>query len=178
MRSVSVLNDKVLAANRQSVSQQAERFGLGWWTALLPLGLSLFFVSLIQTVSAGSAVTWSFDWVPSLGVPISFYIDGLALVMALLVAGIGTCVYLYAGRYLAGDDGLLRFYVWVTLFMLSMLGLVTAGNILTLFVFWELTSISSYLLIGYKHKQEYARDAALQALLITGGGGLALLGGL
>ena len=178
MSGISMLDDKVLTANRQSTSQRAERFGLGWWTALLPLGLTLFFVSQIQTVAAGGVVTWSFDWVPSLGVPISFYIDGLALVMALLVAGIGTCVYLYAGRYLAGDEGLLRFYVWVTLFMLSMLGLVTSGNVLTLFVFWELTSISSYLLIGYKHKEEYARDAALQALLITGGGGLALLAGL
>ncbi|MBI1297575.1 putative monovalent cation/H+ antiporter subunit A [bacterium] len=178
MSGISMVDDKVLTANRQSTSQRAERFGLGWWTAALPLALTLFFVSQIQAVAAGGVVTWSFDWVPSLGVPISFYIDGLALVMALLVAGIGTCVYLYAGRYLAGDKGLLRFYVWVTLFMLSMLGLVTSGNVLTLFVFWELTSISSYLLIGYKHKEEYARDAALQALLITGGGGLALLAGL
>ncbi|MBX2999896.1 MAG: putative monovalent cation/H+ antiporter subunit A [Caldilineaceae bacterium] len=161
-----------------TTSERAEQIGIGWWAALLPLALTLFFVGLIPDVAAGQVHTLSWEWVPSLGVSFSFYIDGLALIMALLVAGIGTLIYLYAGRYLAGDEGLLPFYIWVTLFMLAMLGLVTAGNVLTLFVFWELTSISSYLLIGYKHKVEYARDAALQALLITGGGGLVLLAGL
>jgi multicomponent Na+:H+ antiporter subunit A len=177
-REVTAVTKQVSTQEKLTIAEHAERLGMGWWTALLPLALTLFFVRLIPGVAAGDVYTLSYDWVPSLGVSFSFYVDGLALVMALLVAGIGTLIYLYAGRYLAGDEGLLPFYIWVTLFMVAMLGLVTAGNVLTLFVFWELTSISSYLLIGYKHKVAYARDAALQALLITGGGGLVLLAGL
>jgi multicomponent Na+:H+ antiporter subunit A len=122
------------------------------------------------------AVAWT--WVPSLGVSFSFYVDGLSLLMALLVSGIGALIVLYAGAYLAGDVQLPRFYLFVTFFMLAMLGVVAAGNLLTLFLFWELTSVSSYLLIGYKHQKAEARNAALQALLVTGGGGLALLAGL
>lgn len=177
-REITAVPKQVSTEDRVTTSERAEQWGVGWWTALLPLALTLFFVSLIPDVAAGQVRTWSYEWVPSLGVSFSFYIDGLALIMALLVSGIGTLIYLYAGRYLAGDEGLLPFYIWVTIFMAAMVGLVTAGNVLTLFVFWELTSISSYILIGYKHKVEYARDAALQALLITGGGGLILLAGL
>ncbi len=98
--------------------------------------------------------------------------------MALLVSGIGTFIVLYAGGYLHGDKNLGKFYLYLLLFMSAMLGVVLADNIILLFIFWELTSISSFFLIGYKHKYEAARDAALQALLITGAGGLALLAGL
>ena len=150
----------------------------GGLVALLPLGLTIFFLSLIGQVASGTPWTVSWAWVPSLGVTFSFYVDGLALLMALLVSGIGTLIFLYGGTYLAGDSGLSRFFVIISIFMIAMVGLVTAGNLLTLFLFWELTSISSYLLIGYKHKTSEARDAALQALLVTGGGGLALLAGL
>lgn len=149
-----------------------------WWTAILPLLLTIFFIQMIPRVAAGEVLSVRYDWIPSMQVPLGFYVDGLALIMALLVSGIGTLIYFYASSYLAGDRQLTRFYVIMTVFMLSMLGLVTAGNILTLFVFWELTSISSYLLIGYKHEKGEARDAALQALLITAGGGLALLAGM
>lgn len=99
---------------------------------------------------------------------VSFYLDGLSLLLALLVSGIGTLIMLYSGQYLAGDAHLPRFYALLSLFMVAMLGLVTAGNLITLFLFWELTSITSYLLIGYKHKSAEAREAALQALLVTG----------
>ncbi len=150
----------------------------GWLVALFPLGLTVLFASLLPRIAAGDPVALSWAWVPSLNVALSFYVDGLSLVFALLVSGIGTLIMLYAGSYLAGNPDLPRFYILINLFMLSMLGVVTADNILTLFIFWELTSITSYLLIGFKHEKEVSRASALQALLVTGGGGLALLAGL
>ena len=115
---------------------------------------------------------------PSLGIALSWQLDGLSLLFALLISGIGALVLIYAGAYLAGDAQLGRFYLYLLLFMTAMLGLVFSANALTLFVFWELTSITSYLLIGYKHQYASSRAAALQALLVTGGGGLAMLAGL
>lgn len=151
---------------------------IGWWIALLPLGLFVYFVQLVDDISAGEVLHASYKWVPSLQVNFSFYIDGLSLLMALIVSGVGILVSIYAGGYLAGDRRLGLFYLYLMTFMISMLGVATAGNLITLFVFWEITSISSYLLIGYKHEYEKSRKAALKALLVTGSGGLALMAGL
>ena len=150
----------------------------GWLMALLPLVLTGYFASFLAAVSAGETFHVHQEWVPSLGVNLSFTLDGLSLVFALLISGIGALVFVYAGGYLAGHPQLGRLYVYLLMFMASMLGLVLADNVLALFVFWELTSISSYLLIGFDHERPRARAAALQALLVTGGGGLALLAGL
>jgi multicomponent Na+:H+ antiporter subunit A len=116
--------------------------------------------------------------VTGLGVRLAFRLDGLSLLFALLVTGIGALILVYGGGYLKGDPRLPRFYSAILFFMAAMLGLVLADDAITLFVFWELTGISSYLLIGFDHEQERARKAALQALLVTGAGGLALLAGL
>lgn len=150
----------------------------GWILALLPLGLFLYFASFTNRIASGEVVMVSYPWIPSYGVNLSFFIDGLSLIFALLISGIGTLVVVYAGGYMAGHHQLGRFYTYILMFMASMLGLVLADNIITLFVFWELTSLSSYLLIGFNHNQEKSRASALQALLVTGGGGLALLAGL
>jgi multicomponent Na+:H+ antiporter subunit A len=150
----------------------------GWILALLPLGLALYFASFITAVAAGSTFTVAYSWVPVLEVHLSFYIDGLGLLFALLITAIGTLVLIYAGSYLAGHHHLGRFYMYLLTFMAAMLGLVLADNVITLFVFWELTSLSSYLLIGFEHQGAEARAAALQALLVTSMGGLALLAGL
>ncbi len=154
------------------------RAAAGWLLALLPLALFVYFASFLPAVTAGQVFASVWNWVPSLGIPLSFYLDGLSLTFALLISGIGALVIVYAGSYLAGDDRLGRLYLLLLIFMAAMLGLVLAGNVITLFVFWELTSISSYLLIGFEHDKASARTAALQALLITGTGGLALLAGL
>ena len=150
----------------------------GWLLALLPVGYFVYFVSQMCVIADGGTVTAACPWVPSLGVSFSFYLDGLSLLFALIVSGIGALVVIYAGGYLAGNPYLGRFYAIILLFMTAMLGLVLAGNLLTLFVFWELTSITSYLLIGFKHQYEASRAAAWQALLVTGAGGLALMAGL
>lgn len=150
----------------------------GWLLALLPLSLMLYFVSFTSQIAAGQVITVSYPWIPSYGVNLSFLVDSLSLIFALLISGIGTLVVVYAGGYLAGHQYLGRFYTYILMFMASMIGLVLADNIITLFVFWELTSLSSYLLIGFNHREEKSRASALQALLVTGGGGLALLAGL
>lgn len=150
----------------------------GWLLAIVPLVIGVFFLSHIEQIRAGTLVYASQPWVPDLDIAFSFYLDGLSLLFALLITGIGTIVVIYAGGYLAGDARLGALYAYLFFFMGSMLGLVLADNLLTLFMFWELTSISSYLLIGFNHERKQARAAALQALLVTGAGGLALLAGL
>lgn len=144
--------------------------------ALYPLAVVIQLLTLQnQTIEAPSI---QFPWVESMGLWMTFTLDGLGFLMAMLIAGIGTLVILYGGEYLQNDPHIDRFYLWVIIFMASMLGVVTSSNALMLFVFWELTSISSFFLIGYKYEYESARAAAWQALLVTGGGGLAMLAGL
>jgi multicomponent Na+:H+ antiporter subunit A len=150
----------------------------GTLLAVVPAGLFGWFVTGLEDVSRGEAWVQSWSWVEGLGIRFAFRLDGLSLLFALLVTGIGALVLVYAGRYFEGDTRLPRFYAAILFFMGAMLGLVLADDAVSLFVFWELTSVSSYVLIGFDHEKEGARAAALQALLVTGGGGLALLAGL
>lgn len=147
----------------------------GWLLALGPAALCGWLYWLMPTEGAPLAV--SLPWLPSLGIYLSFYADGLALLFAMLISGIGALILIYAGGYMAGSPHLGRMQAFLLLFMGSMLGVVLAGNLITLFVFWELTSVTSYLLIGFNHEQERSRRAALQALVVTGAGGLAMLAG-
>lgn len=148
----------------------------GAWLALLPLGLSLFLLSSLPEVQSGPLLV-SYPWVPALDIELAFLLDGLSLLFALLISFIGALVLIFAGAYMPQHPGLPRLYALLLAFMGSMLGLVLSDNLITLFVFWELTSITSYLLIGFDHEQPEARKAALQALLVTAGGGLAMLVG-
>jgi multicomponent Na+:H+ antiporter subunit A len=145
---------------------------------LVPAALAAYFASLLPAASRGEVLEVAYPWIPSLGLGLAFTIDALSLLFALLITGVGTLVVLYAGRYLEGHSQLGRFFGVLFLFMASMLGLVLSSNVLLLFVFWELTSISSFLLIGFNHHKESARQAALQGLLVTVAGGQALLVGL
>ncbi len=151
---------------------------VGLVLALLPAALTLYFAQFIGAVASGETLVFSTPWVPSAGIALSFYVDGLSLLFALLISFIGTFIVLYAGAYLKGHADLGRFLMFILMFMGSMLGLVLADNVVTLFVFWELTSITSFLLIGFNHENARSRRAALQALVVTGGGGLLLLAGL
>ncbi|MEM8788215.1 MAG: putative monovalent cation/H+ antiporter subunit A [Pseudomonadota bacterium] len=139
--------------------------------------LFLWFLSMIPAIAEGSTLRVAWDWVPSLGIALSFLVDGLSLTFALLISGIGALVLLYSNTYLAGHPQFARFALFLTSFMLAMLGLVLADNLIALFVFWELTTITSYLLIGFGHETEKGRRSALQALFVTGAGALALLAG-
>lgn len=144
----------------------------------IPLGLFGWFVLQIGPVASGQTLQASFAWLPSLGIALSFHLDGLGLLFALLITGIGALVLLYASSYLHGHTDLGRFNGFILAFMAAMLGTVLAGDLITLFIFWELTGLCSFLLIGFDYQQEESRRAAFQALLVTGAGGLALLAGI
>lgn len=150
---------------------------LSWILFLFPLSSFLLVLYAFTLVPSGKALTFSLSWIPSLGLNFSLYLDGLSALFALLITGIGTLVVIYAGQYFGDDTSAWRFHAYTLLFMLAMLGLVLAGDLITLFLFWEGTSISSFLLIAYKFKDEAARKGAFKSLFITGGGGIAMLAG-
>ena len=156
-----------------SVAQSAP----GWVGVVLAAVIFVLVWPATGPVANGEVVRIVYDWVPSLGVTLGLRIDGLALTFALLISGIGVFVMLYSTKYMAGHQHYARFFLYLSLFMLAMLGVVLADNLIALFVFWELTSITSYLLIGFSHSSETSRRSALQGLLVTGAGGLALLDG-
>lgn len=151
---------------------------VGLWLSLVPLAGMGAMAAMGPRILAGNPVTFQYAWVPSLGIGLDFYVDGLSYFFLLLITGIGALVTLYAAGYLDGDRDLGKFYLSLFAFMGSMIGVVSADHLLVLFVFWELTSLSSYLLISYHHEDAKSRGAALQALLVTVSGGLCLLAGI
>ncbi len=146
-------------------------------SSVIPLGLFAYFLTFIPQVSAGEVITQSYSWVPSFGVNLGFTLDGLSLLFSLMITGIGFLVFLYTSNYLKGHEYLDRFYGYLSMFMAAMLGLVLSDNMISLFIFWELTSISSFFLIGFNNKNADSRKSAIIALAITGLGGLSLLAG-
>ena len=148
---------------------------VGRISSVIPLGLFVTLIYFLPRVAAGAVFRIQFNWIPSLGVTLSIMIDGLSLLFALIICCVGFFVTLYAADYLPDTGDRRRFFVYLHGFLLAMLGVVLADNLLGLFVFWELTTIISYLLIGFECDSETARRNARQALLITGSGGLALL---
>ena len=159
----------------------AARRGQTWIavaTAVAPLiGLGLL-LSQTSQVLAGEVISVQYAWITQLGLNLSFRLDGLSYLFSLLILGIGLLVILYARYYLSEQERVARFFTCLLLFMGSMLGLVLAGNLLLMLMFWELTSLSSFLLIGFWSHQTAARQGARMALAVTGGGGLALLAGI
>ncbi len=157
-----------------------KRFGhnAAWVLAIAPALAFVHFALMLPEIAAGGVVTGGYAWVPSFNLSFSWFIDGLSLTFALLITGIGLLIVLYAGGYMKGHPQQGRFLSFLLLFMGAMLGVVVADSLLMLFVFWELTSITSFLLIGFDHERAASRRAALQALVVTGGGGLLLLAGL
>jgi multicomponent Na+:H+ antiporter subunit A len=173
-----VLLSPFIAAALAPLATRLMGYRAAWLLALVPAGIFVYFARLSSGVAGGGTVTEGYDWIPSLGLRFSWLIDGLFLSFALLISGIGALIVLYAGGYLKGHAQQGRFFAYILLFMGSMLGVVVSDGLFTLFVFWELTSITSFLLIGFEHERAAARRAAFQALVVTGGGGLSLLAGL
>jgi multicomponent K+:H+ antiporter subunit A len=135
-------------------------------------------VAAAPRVLGGEVLRARYPWVPALGLDLTLRLDALAWLFAVLVAGVGLLVVIYAFYYLPADDRLGRFYALLLAFMAAMLGVVTSGNLLLLVVFWELTSVCSFFLVAYWAREDKeARAGARTALAITAGGGLALLGG-
>ena len=159
----------VMAADKGKSSK------IGRASSIIPFGLFGMLLYLLPQIAAGDVFRIQLDWIPSLGITLSLAIDGLSLLFGLIICGAGFFVSLYAADYLPAKAETGKFYAYLHGFLLAMLGLVMADNLLALFVFWELTTLISYLLIGFECELETARQNARQALLVTGSGGLALM---
>jgi multicomponent K+:H+ antiporter subunit A len=148
------------------------------FTMLAPAIALAYIISLMPAVLAGEVVTEYLEWIPSIGLTLSMRLDGLALMFALLILGIGLLIILYARYYLSEKEAVGRFFSYLILFMTAMLSIVLSNNVLQMWMAWEVTSISSFLLISFWSSKSESRKGARMALTVTGAGGLALLAGL
>ena len=162
------------------VAAYATRFHRGaaaWIAGMITLFALLLLAPAMPLPFAGETLLQTWQWIPAIGLHFSFRLDGLALLFALLILLIGILIIIYASYYLSSKDSTGRFFAYLLMFMGSMLGIVLSENLLQLVVFWELTSLTSFLLISFWQHRQDARQGARMALAITGAGGLALLGG-
>jgi multicomponent K+:H+ antiporter subunit A len=164
----------LIAASLPANARNAE----AWLSGLLAASLLIITLLLFPQVANGGVIREEIPWLPSLGLNIILRMDGLAWLFCVLITGIGFLVVLYARYYMSPKDPVPRFFAFLLAFMGAMLGLVTAGNIIQLAIFWELTSFVSFLLIGYWYHRSESRDGARMALIVTATGGLALFAGL
>ncbi len=148
-----------------------------WLAGITTLACLVLTAILYPSVADGESVRYQVEWVPSLGLDFTLRMDGFAWIFSMLVSGIGFLVVIYTRYYISPEDPVRRFYLFFLAFTGSMLGVILSGNLILLVVFWELTSIFSFLLIGYWHHNQAARDGARMALTVTAIGGFALLAG-
>lgn len=137
--------------------------------AAVPAALTAYFAYAFLIVSRDGPFSVTARWAPALNLSVSFRFDSLSLLFAILITAVGTLIVIYARKYLELHPNVARFHVALLAFMGSMLGLVLSDNVILLFVFWELTGFTSFLLIGFEHDRPAARRAATQALIVTGG---------
>ncbi|MCD8893757.1 DUF4040 family protein [Mammaliicoccus sciuri] len=168
----------VMSIVLMTMNTKFSRFA-GWLSLIAPVLSSIYFLSQIKTIYAGQSITYFQEWIPLVDVNLDLRLDGLSLIFALLISLIGAGVFLYAIYYLSHEkENLPRFYTYLLMFMLAMLGVVLSNNTILLYTFWELTSISSFLLISYWYQRRKSQDGALKSFLITVFGGMAMLVGL
>ncbi len=167
----------IIAFSNFIIPKKANRFR-GIILAAFQLVAFVFFYLKLSVTNAGEVITESYRWIPELGLNLQFQLDGISIIFALLVTGIGVLVFLYAQAYMKSYGHLQRFFFFLFLFSFAMLGLVLSANMIQLFIFWELTSFLSFFLITYFNEKEEARAAAFRSLFITAFGGLSLLAGI
>ncbi|WP_110928637.1 Na+/H+ antiporter subunit A [Bacillus massiliglaciei] len=174
----AIFSPFILAILVPLLYKRVGRIHTGWFVLVLPVLLFIYFFQFISVTSMGDSIRENVSWIPTLDIGIDFYIDGLGLLFALLITGIGSLVILYSIFYLSKEkEKLNQFYVYLLLFMGAMLGIVLSDNLIVLYMFWEFTSLSSFLLIGYWNEREKSRNGAQKSMLITVFGGLSMLGG-
>jgi multicomponent K+:H+ antiporter subunit A len=156
---------------------QMRRRNAALWAGLALTAALLLALSMASAVLSGEVLRWSADWLPQLGLGLSLRVDALAWLFVMMILGVGVLVVLYAHYYLAPEEPVPRFFAFLLAFASAMLGVVISGNLLLLVVFWELTSLASFLLIGFWRDDADARRGARMALAVTAAGGLALLAG-
>ncbi|MCY4062976.1 MAG: proton-conducting transporter membrane subunit [Chloroflexi bacterium] len=148
-------------------------------TALVFAALFAWLIGMLPRVQEAGAISQTIVWIPSAGISLSFYLDGLALLFGLIITGIGALIFFYSGFYFEDAKEHNRFIIWLAAFAGAMLAVVLSGNVLMMFIAWELTSITSFILIGFKGAEDAAaRHGAFKALFVTGAGALALIVGL
>ncbi|MDQ0113184.1 Na+/H+ antiporter subunit A [Paenibacillus harenae] len=175
---VAIIIPFLFAAASPIFYKLLKRVHTGWLVLPAPMALFIYFCSQIPPVRGGETIEGAVPWIPSLGIDFTVYLDGLGLLFALLISGIGSLVVLYSIFYLSKTKEAVNvFYVYLLLFMGAMLGVVLSDNMIVLYAFWELTSISSFLLIAFWHYRERSRYGAMKSLLITVIGGLSMLAG-
>ncbi|MGP8329641.1 MAG: hydrogen gas-evolving membrane-bound hydrogenase subunit E [Methanosarcinaceae archaeon] len=150
---------------------------VGWLAAAVALVSFLLIATVLPQVIHDGAISGAISWLPSIGVEFSLYIDGLSILIAFLASGIGVIIMSYSNGYMSHKEDLPRYYMWLLLFMGSMVGMVFSANTILLFIFWELTSITSYMLIGYWRDKPESIYGATKSLIVTAAGGLVMLGG-
>jgi multicomponent Na+:H+ antiporter subunit A len=176
---LAIISPFILAVFIPSLYKFLNRIHTGWFVLPLPILLFSYLLTFLEKTRHHQKVVESFEWIPSLHIQFQVQVDSLGLLFALLITGIGSLVVFYSIYYLAKDkEKLNTFYVYLLLFMGAMLGVVLSDNLIVLYLFWELTSFSSFLLIGFWYKREKSRYGAQKSMLITVFGGLSLLGGI
>lgn len=148
-----------------------------WLAGLIALACAVLVASLYPQVAGGGVVRYDIPWAPALGLQFTLRMDGYAWLFSLIVSGMGALVVLYARYYMSPEDPVPRFFSFFQAFMAAMLGVVLSGNLIQLVMFWEMTSLASFMLIAYWHHRLDARRGARMALTVTGAGGLCLLAG-
>ncbi|KAA0549330.1 Na+/H+ antiporter subunit A [Bacillus sp. BGMRC 2118] len=153
-----------------------KRIHTGWMVLVIPISIFIYLLSYLPKI-VDRPFYLTLNWLPSLGINYDLYVDGLSLLFGLLISGIGSLVVLYSIFYLHKTEKLGHFYTYLLIFMTAMLGVVFSDNVFVFYVFWELTSLSSFLLIGFWNYREKSRYGALKSMLITVLGGLAMFAG-
>jgi len=159
------------------IYKRVPQINIGWFVIVVPIILFAGLARYIPAVATGEKYIKTISWIPSAGINFTTHLDGLSMIFGLLITGVGSLVILYSIYYLSNREALGHFYVYLLLFMGSMLGVVFSDNMIVLYVFWELTSISSFLLIAFWSHRKQSRYGAQKSLLITVSGGLAMLVG-
>lgn len=150
---------------------------LGWFVLSVPFILFLLLARYIPQIAEGKTFMHTYEWIPSFNINFTTYLDGLSMIFGLLITGVGSLVILYSIFYLSTKESLHHFYCYLLLFMGAMLGVVFSDNLMVLYTFWELTSVSSFLLIAFWHHRKASRAGARKAMTITVFGGLSMLAG-
>lgn len=167
----------ILAVTVPFIYRRFPTIHVGWFVLLVPITLFIMLARLVPQIAGGNTYIHTHKWIPHLGINFTTYLDGLSMIFGLLITGVGSLVILYSIFYLSSKESLQHFYCYLLLFMGAMLGVVFSDNLMVLYVFWELTSVSSFLLIAFWHHRKGSRQGAQKAMLITVSGGVAMLVG-
>ena len=174
---IAIIIPFIAAALIPLIYKKIPKFHIGWFAIIVSVVLFIYLARYIPSIANGNVIENTVHWIPAYGINFTAYLDGLSLILALLITGVGSLVILYSIFYLSSKESLGHFYTYLMLFMGAMLGVVLSDNMMVLYVFWELTSISSFLLIAFWYQRKRSRDGARKSLLITVAGGFAMLVG-